>query len=190
MYATATVVEIDNRLTRQRSKIIIPIPNGRLLHRLREQLLAVDPQTGESVLLDRDPECLSPVEAFVSLDPWGRIRVVVYPTGAAESVQRGYELVNGRAGEACPAANMAENFEAHHLSENLADNLRFLIEQRGISVEDLAAVVDIVPTVLKDILAKTIGASLGEISNLAKFFGTTCEALLRRRRDEGAGEWK
>ncbi len=59
MLATATVVEIDNRFTRQRFKLLIGKPRGRLLRDLREAVNQVDPETGDTI------------DACVLVDPWG-----------------------------------------------------------------------------------------------------------------------
>jgi hypothetical protein len=179
MFATATVVEIDNRLTRQRFKLLIGKPRGRLLADLREAIAQAEQET-----LLEGPDA---IEACVLVDSWGAIRVVIYPaetTGTAATVDR---FDNERTAQ---PFTILEAADERHLVDVLADNLRRLMEREGITPDILAGRAGICPERLAEILDKRAPAAfLDEICNLAECLGTTTDALISRPSDQGADGW-
>ncbi len=187
MLALATVVEIDNRYTRQRFTVILPMPRPRLIARLKKYLTAVDPETGERVSTNNDPFGVDPLEGCLFIDPRGPIRLVIYATGETDTAATRGELDNGRMMEPNPAA--LEASEEGHIIDNLAENLRRLMDAESITLDTLAGLTDMRPERLAEILNKQgPGALLDEVCNLAECLGTTTEALMRRRKDQRAGE--
>jgi hypothetical protein len=186
MLATATVVEIDNRVIHKRWKLIIPLAQRLVLHRLRKSLLEVDPETGNLVFIDRDAIGSEPLDACVCLNRFGQIRVIVYATGDIGPVEPLSELDSIRAGKSSPKFSDRATEE---LRATLAANVRRLMDQIGITLEDLAERCGICPSDLASILENVVDASIDEVCNLAECLGTTCDALLRRPTDERAEGW-
>ena len=237
MFATATVVEIDNRLTGRRSKILIAQPRARLLADLRAAL-AIDPAPAApepakapalipvkahvrvtaanrlSFNKPRDASHRDPVDACVFVDRWGAIRVVIYPaetTGTAATVD-GLDSETTATAEKVDKAKVtwfemeeppkawaslqvgltrAEADEERHLVDVLAENLRRLMDRKGITPDILAQLAGIDPDRLAEILdKKTPAVFLDEVCNLAEGLGTTADGLfLFRPKDHGAEGW-
>jgi len=74
----ASILEVENRITHRWSKLIIPTPRSNLVHRLRKCLTETDPETGELVFIDHDPMGRARLEAYVRIDPCGRVILTVY----------------------------------------------------------------------------------------------------------------
>ena len=179
MFATATVVEIDNRFTRQRFKLLIRKPRGRLLRELREAVAQADAETGDTALLDG-----LPLDACVLVDPWGAIRVVIYPgetTGTAArlpGVESELELL------------LEEARQDRRLVELLAENLPRFMDRGGFTIEALAELAGIDSERLAAILAKRIPAAFAdEVCSLAECLGTTVEALICPAANQGEEKW-
>ncbi len=90
MFTSTTVVEIENRLTWQRSRAIVNRPRCELMRMLYECLVVEDPETKEAVYRDTDPQGVSFAEIFVRLRPDASICIVIYRTG---QVARGARMV-------------------------------------------------------------------------------------------------
>ena len=183
MLALATVVEIDNRFSGQRFKLVLPIPRPRLIARLKKYVGAVDPETGDALSCDGEPFGCAPLEGCVFIDPRGPIRVVIYATGTQGTVAR----IPALDSEQAERLDFSE--APGKLSANLAKNLRRMMDQAGISLEVLAAATDIAVTVLQDILANAISASIVDVLHLAEFFGVPSDSLLWGHNDQEAGGW-
>ena len=85
---------------------------------------------------------------------------------------------------------MLEAAEERHLVDNLAENLRRLMDRENITLETLAELAGIDPDRLAEILDKqTPAAYIDEVCNLAESFDTTAEALIRGPVDQGAEGW-
>lgn len=174
MLATVTVVEIDNRFIGRRFPLFIAKPRARLLADLREAVNQVDPETGDTI------------DACVLVDPWGAIRVVVYPGDTTGTVARipGLDSVRDR------ELFIEEAHEERHLVDNLAENLLRFMDRGGLTIEALAELASMEPHRLAAIIAKrTPAAFLDEVCNLAECLGATVEALLQTPDDQEAEGW-
>ena len=129
MLALATVVEIDNRSTRQRFKLLIAKPRARLLADLRE---ALDPETGGGVVSD-DGEA---IDACVLVDAWGAIRVVIHPGETTGTVARlpGLDTA-GLDSEEQRELFIEAAHEDRHIVGNLAENLLRFMERGDLTIE-------------------------------------------------------
>ena len=201
MIALATVIEIDNQVTRRRSKTIVPRPQRLLEQQLRKYLTYVDPDSGDVVSIEHDPFGTAPIEACVCMVPGGPIRIVVYFTATTGADERACPD-NERVAESDPAtlATPAESIDAvdknlHFLKsrenqiDTLGENLRRLMTRQGVTLEMLATTTGISRSELTAILNKETEATLTEVWCLAEYFGTTAGALLSAPKDQGAGEW-
>ena len=199
MFATATVVEIDNRVTRNRFKLIIPIPQPRLLYRLRKCLTDVDQATGQLTFIDFDPLGRSDEDAYVRIDPWGRIRLLIYPTGntpSAPAAIRDQDLPGDTAerlsafdGDSPEESDSELPRESGRLNSNVVANLRLRIDRQRATLEEITESTGIPEFRLAEILNGEASADVDEVCRLAEFFGTTAEALLAPPRDERAQGW-
>jgi type I restriction enzyme M protein len=87
MYAAVTLVEFDNRITRQRWSQIITAPRERVVRSLAKCYVDTDPDTGEAVPFDSGSANHAPAEACVFVAPKGAIRVLIYPTWEPEGAE-------------------------------------------------------------------------------------------------------
>ena len=159
-------------------------PRPRVIRNLQWELAArVDPESGALVSIDNDPQGRSPVDAFVTVDPRGAIRIVIYPTGNAETVLRLPDLDSDRAGQ-----GDFEPLADSKMVQNLAANIRLFMQRTGVDLQSISACTGICLTVLTNILNAETAASLDEVCNLAEAFETTVEALLSPPQDRRAGE--
>jgi hypothetical protein len=179
MFALCTIIEIDNRIVHKQCRMIIPISERMIVHRLRKCLTEVDPETGALVFIDRDPLATEPINAYVRIDPWGRIQVVIYATETTRTATTLDRRDNDRIGD-------LEAVDDRHLVDVLAENLRRLMDREGITADALAQLAGIEPRRLAEILDKRHPAAMmDEVCNLAESLGTTADSLIRRSNDQG-----
>jgi hypothetical protein len=191
MHALATVVEIDNRLIGKRFKTVIPIPHPILLHRLRRALLETNPDTGRLTWIDEDPYDRAPVNAYVCLNRWGAIRIVIWAADSAAPADSlaGLPLPlpgDERGGECDLAAELDPGLMRK--LKNLAENVRRRMGRAGLTLERLAAEAGVCVGVLAAVIDGTIdNPCLTVVCALAEYFGTTMEALMAPPEEERAG---
>ena len=135
------------------------------------------------------------------VDSRGAIRVVVYPseypgetTGTAKRADELDAEVRAKGPYTWIGTwfTKVEAAEERHLVDVLAQNLRRLMDRKGITPDVLAQLAGIDPERLAEILEKrTPAAYLDEVCNLAECLGTTADALLFlfRPKDYKAGGW-
>jgi len=191
MFANATVVEIDNRLSGQREKVIVP--------ERREKLI---PALYAVFVENESADESAPFEAFLQVDPDRRIRIIVHAANPAAKIiamidsldpderEEACEHVQGRLDELDRATLLSEARDERRLVEVLAENIRRIMEREGIGLDALAERAGMGAKRLTDILlCKAPSAFLDEVCNLAESLGTTADALTRRCKDEGAQGW-
>lgn len=73
-----------------------------------------------------------------------------------------------------------------------SDNIRLLIIQRGISIRQLAEIIDVAPTTLNDSLKSKKGVSIDSLIRIADYFNLTVNDLCDSDffRSNSSGSWK
>lgn len=65
--------------------------------------------------------------------------------------------------------------------ENIGANIRTMRRSRGLTIEDLACVLDIAPGFLGLVERGTRGVSIANLNKICEFFGVTLETLVKEQ---------
>jgi DNA-binding XRE family transcriptional regulator len=190
MYALATVVEIDNRLTGHRRKDLVPIAPPVLFKRLQEALFETDPDTGELVWADPDPFGHALLNAYVCFGG-GAARIVIWPTSDCETAADPMAELpmplpgDERGGEYDLAAEL--DLRSMRMLKNLAENVRRRMGRAALTLERLAQEAGVCMAGLTELIDGVGNPCLTIVSALAEYFGTTMDALMAPPEEERAG---